>query len=94
MDELTTEDLKAIIGSYPEGSGEIECVMARQLLAYTEAAKNPVASCWIKGGVLQRDQFIRYDVSNFPDGEIELFAAPILPAPSVGTLTNEGTNKC
>lgn len=91
MTKLTTEILKEIIGSYPEGSEEMECLMAKKLLAYEQAARNPVASCWIKGGILQRDQFIRYDVSSFPDGEIKLFAAPILPKQSVGTLTDEGT---
>ena len=43
MTKLTIETLKEIIGSYPEDSDEIECVMARQLLAYEQAAKNPVA---------------------------------------------------
>lgn len=40
MTKLTTEVLKEIIGSYPENSDEIECVMASQLLAYEQAARN------------------------------------------------------
>lgn len=39
MTKLTIETLKEIIGSYPEDSDEIECVMARQLLAYEQADK-------------------------------------------------------
>lgn len=40
MTKLTIEVLKEIIGSYPENSYEIECVMASQLLAYEQAARN------------------------------------------------------
>lgn len=39
MNKLTIETLKEIIGSYPEDSDEIECLMARQLLAYEQADK-------------------------------------------------------
>ncbi|TBL50565.1 hypothetical protein EYY98_09000 [Obesumbacterium proteus] len=87
MTKLTTERLKTIATwreKYGNGANvmipaEEAELMARRILAYEQAAKNPVASCWSKGGILQRDQFIRYDVSSFPDGEIKLFAAPVLP---------------
>lgn len=42
MTKLTTETLKEIIGSYPEGSDEIECLMAQKLLAYEQAPAQPV----------------------------------------------------
>lgn len=87
MTKLTTERLETIATwreKYGNGANvmipaEEAELMARRILAYDQAAKNPVASCWSKGGILQRDQFIRYDVSSFPDGEIKLFAAPVLP---------------
>lgn len=82
MTKLTTEVLKEIIGSYPENSDEIECVMAIQLLAYDQAAKNPVA--WRVSSFAGLPTVTFYeDVkdSMIANGQTPepLYAAPVLP---------------
>ncbi|MCK2180172.1 hypothetical protein MUN35_10715 [Hafnia paralvei] len=82
--EITIEELQYRINAHENDLTQMWTAdyllnVQKELLALKQAAKNPVASCWSKGGILQRDQFIRYDVSSFPDGEIKLFAAPVLP---------------
>ncbi|MGC6230413.1 hypothetical protein VU677_06580 [Hafnia paralvei] len=78
MTKLTIETLKEIIGSYPEDSDEIECVMARQLLAYEQAAKNPVA--WV---ATDSEGFPEYnshnEFSSSCGAGTPLYAAPVLP---------------
>lgn len=82
MTKLTIETLKEIIGSYPEDSDEIECVMARQLLAYEQAAKNPVAWRVSSFSGLPTVTFYE-DVkdSMIASGQnpVPLYAAPVLP---------------
>lgn len=83
MTKLTTEVLKEIIGSYPEDSDEIECVMARQLLAYEQAAKNPVA--WVVGDeeIAEfkngREVCVMRDCDDEQLDYLPLYAAPVLP---------------
>lgn len=75
MTKLTTEVLKEIIGSYPEDSDEIECVMARQLLAYEQAAEHPAARITWDGS--------EFSVSNVSEdflyGGTAVYLAPVLP---------------
>ena len=73
MSKLTTETLKEIIGSYPEYSDEIECVMARQLLAYEQAADRPVGEIFRCSG----NKTLRW-WNDVPEGTV-LYAAPVLP---------------
>ncbi|UBM39759.1 hypothetical protein [Hafnia paralvei] len=76
MTKLTTEVLKEIIGSYPEDSDEIECVMARQLLAYEQAAEKPY-------GYLEPYDFPRTTATLYPEKDryavMPIYAAPVLP---------------
>lgn len=78
MDKLTIEVLKEIIGSYPEGSDEIECLMAQKLLAYEQAAKNPVA--WV---ATDSEDFPEYNSHNEFSADCgagtPLYSAPVLP---------------
>ena len=75
MTKLTIETLKEIIGSYPEDSDEIECVMARQLLAYEQAAEHPAARITWDGS--------EFSVSNVSEdflyGGTAVYLAPVLP---------------
>lgn len=108
MTKLTTERLEEIakleITEFSDGMdiakdayqsvGSAEIVlMARQLLAYEQAAKNPIAfteACEISNmnatGLYMR---------GFPDSKqgrnIPIYAAPVLPKQSDGTLICEGT---
>lgn len=75
MTKLTIEVLKEIIGSYPENSDEIECVMASQLLAYEQAAEHPAARItW---------DWSEFSVSNVSEdflyGGTAVYLAPVLP---------------
>lgn len=75
MNKLTIETLKEIIGSYPEDSDEIECLMARQLLAYEQAAEHPAARITWDGS--------EFSVSNVSEdflyGGTAVYLAPVLP---------------
>lgn len=75
MTKLTIEVLKEIIGSYPENSDEIECVMASQLLAYEQAAEHPAARITWDGS--------EFSVSNVSEdflyGGTAVYLAPVLP---------------
>ena len=75
MTKLTIEVLKEIIGSYPENSDEIECVMASQLLAYEQAAEHPAARITWDGS--------EFSVSNVSEdflyGGTAVYLEPVLP---------------
>jgi predicted peroxiredoxin len=85
MTKLTTETLKEIIGSYPEGSDEIECLMAQKLLAYEQAVDRPVGEIFRCSG----NKTLRW-WNDVPEGTV-LYAAPVLPKQPDVTITDEGT---
>lgn len=63
--------------------------MARQLLAYEQAAKNPVAFVDERGGAAGGICWAKSGKRELPHGT-ELYAAPVLLKQPDGTLTNEG----
>lgn len=71
-----------------------------EVAAFRKASENPVASCWVKDSKLERSQLIRYADLNYPDGEIDLYTAPVLsrqlefPEEVPATLRDEIIDLC
>lgn len=103
MSKLTTERLETI-ATWREKYGNSANVMipaeeaelmARQILAYEQAAKNPVA--WVVGDEEiadfknGREVCVMRDCDDEQLDYLPLYAAPVLPKQPDGTLTDEGT---
>ena len=86
MTKLTTECLEyyAALPTQPSERKaifmyEVRC-MARQLLAYEQAAKNPIGSFHISGGQVEATtDYCRDGEWPVQDGEVLVYAAPVLP---------------
>ena len=88
MTKLTTERLETIATwreTYGNGANvmipaEEAELMARQLLAYERAAKNPIGSFHISGGQVEATtDYCRDGEWPVQDGEVLVYAAPVLP---------------
>ncbi|MCE9886219.1 crAss001_48 related protein [Obesumbacterium proteus] len=88
MTKATTERLETIATwreQYGNGANvmipaEEAELMARQLLAYEQAAKNPIGSFHISGGQVEATtDYCRDGEWPVQDGEVLVYAAPVLP---------------
>ncbi|MFO6491126.1 hypothetical protein [Hafnia alvei] len=88
MTKLTTERLETIATwreTYGNGANvmipaEEAELMARQLLAYEQAAKNPIGSFHISGGQVEATtDYCRDGEWPVQDGEVLVYAVPVLP---------------
>uniref|UniRef100_UPI003119E232 hypothetical protein n=1 Tax=Hafnia alvei TaxID=569 RepID=UPI003119E232 len=62
-----------------------------KLLAYEQAAKNPIGSFHISGGQVEATtDYCRDGEWPVQDGEVLVYAAPVLPKQPDATITNEG----
>lgn len=94
MTKLTTERLEELANATTPSVkyvGREIIAMARQLLAYEQAAKNPIGSFHISGGQVEATtDYCRDGEWPVQDGEVLVYAAPVLPKQPDVTLTNEG----
>lgn len=65
--------------------------LEKKLLAYEQAAKNPIGSFHISGGQVEATtDYCRDGEWPVQDGEVLVYAAPVLPKQPDATITNEG----
>ncbi len=83
MSKLTTERLEELANATTPSVkyvGREIIAMARQLLAYEQAAKNPIGSFHISGGQVEATtDYCRDGEWPVQDGEVLVYAAPVLP---------------
>ncbi|MCL8154066.1 hypothetical protein N7648_05085 [Enterobacter roggenkampii] len=83
MTKLTTERLEELANATTPSVkyvGREIIAMARQLLAYEQAAKKPIGSFHISGGQVEATtDYCRDGEWPVQDGEVLVYAAPVLP---------------